>query len=188
MNYLFKIGVGLDNISFDAKESDVIKLLGKPNKIERDSYIDEKQGFNDETIYYSYDNLGIFIKFNYFDNEYYGLTINTNKLIFNNQNWFLLTKRKIINIIKEVYREKDLSYTFEKEKLNVYGCEVEKYEFETIGLTIWFENNKIDDLYINKPVILSASTSQQKAYTIPEPNTESIAAEPEIAYKKKTKD
>jgi len=182
MNYLYKIGWGLDNISFDATESEVKKILGEPDEIERDVYVNEKEGINDETVDYFYDNLSLSIKFNYFDNEYVGLTIFTNKLIYNSEDWFSLPKRKVIKIIREIYLERNLVYAFQKEKYK--NSETEEYNFKAIGLTIWFENNELDYLCIDKPNKFLASTSQPKPYVLAEPSTEMIAAEPEIAYNK----
>jgi len=182
MNYLFKVGSGLDNLTFDTTESDALKLLGNPDKIEREVYENAYESIKDETVRFYYKSSGLKLKFNYFDNEYDGLTISTNKLIYNSEDWFSLSKRKVIKIIKEIHQERNLVYVFEKEKYK--NSETEEYNFNAIGLTIWFEDNRVDDLCIFRPYNVSLSVSQPKPYVFAEPTTEMIAAEPEIAYNK----
>jgi len=184
MNYLFKIGWGFGNIPFDATESEVLNLLGEPDKIERDVYVNENEDIKDETVDYYYDKIGLSFKFFYFNNELDEMAIFTNKLIYNDENWFSLSKRTILKTIKEIYKERNLVYSYKIEKYNIYDLKIDNYGFDAIGLTIWFENNKLDDLCINKPSNFSLSVSQPKPYVFAEPSAEMIAAEPEVTYNK----
>mgnify|MGYP007108821416 CR=1 FL=1 len=89
--------------------------------------------------------------------DYYGKEqeksnrIYTNKIIFKGHDLYSLDKNKIFEIIskysnlspREAY--KDFSHIIENDD--------EQYSFNDIGLTLWFEDNKLIDVCVNKPIV-----------------------------------
>ncbi len=148
MDYVFEVGKRFGNIPFYISNTEIKKILGKPDS------------FNKETgveccIYdFNYIAYGLDISFIHFDNFDDDIQIQTDKIIFNNKNLYFLKKDKIITLIEKEYEERNLEYKFEYETLEFSDAEnQEEYNFEQIGLTLWFTKNKLDNVSVSKPLI-----------------------------------
>ena len=147
ISYNLIIGKGLDPITLTATESDVLKMLGKPNEQEHD------KGVECSTTDFNYTKYGISLSFIYFDNFDNNLQIHTKKVVYNGTDWQNTNKQAIIKTIKTIYAQNGFMYK-PKYELNDYEeFKYEQYEFEPLGLTLYFEDNHFDGAVITKPEI-----------------------------------
>jgi len=182
MDYSYKIGKGLGDLTFKMTKNQVISLLGKPEKIIKD----ENDTF--QVLDYIYDTLGIKITFyDFHDAEFDNLTIYSYKLFHENMNWFDLEKKTILKIVREICNKYGITPKYKYEKSDLESYTGEEYCFDGLGLSLWFEDRKLAYLNLFQPdkeINQFVKGSVPKPYIIPEPTTEMIAAEPEIAYNK----
>lgn len=156
--YRFNIGKGLGDILFGFTEKQVVEILGLPPEYEYDIIQNGEAGdispdddffINEEKIFL-YEDLKI--SFIYFDCVYHGLTIQTDyKLIINGINIFDKNNEEIFGLLEEIYKEKSLTFGFEKsifEELENH----EEIDFPAIGLSLFFEENKLINVTIEKPM------------------------------------
>ena len=141
MNYNFKIGDGFADIKFDYTHNQIINTLGKPNKI-----------YNEDVLFaLEYDKLGLYFSYNKHNNKLSELDIFTEKISYLNKNWYSLKKRNLLNEIKNIYKNKKLKYKFSYDKYE--ELKDEQYNFHEIGVTLFFENNKLYNVCLAKPII-----------------------------------
>jgi len=144
MDYIFKIGQKFGDIPLNITDKDINKILGKPDNFNKET------GVECYTSNYQYLKQGLdisFIHFDKFDNE---LQIQTNKIIFNNNNLYSLQKNKILSIIEKEHKLRKIKYEFECQKYEFSDAESEEeYEFEQIGLTLWFVKNNLSNVCIS---------------------------------------
>ncbi len=144
MDYIFKIGQKFGTIPLNIADKDINKILGKPDNFHTET------GVECYTSNYQYLKQGLdisFIHFDKFDNE---LQIQTNKIIFNNKNLYSLQKNKILSIIEKEHKLRKIKYKFEHQKYEFYDAESEEeYEFEQIGLTLWFIKNNLCNVCVS---------------------------------------
>ncbi len=146
MDYTLKIGEGIGKINFNYNNEDIVKLLGKPDNIEkktgnkcyRNTYIYNKQGIR------------FTIDFDEFADPKYETAIMTEKLSFRNKLWNKLTKDEIINIIKTEHKKRKIIYDCKYELHDYSDNNFEEYVFNKIGITLYFKDNKFDGAYILK--------------------------------------
>jgi|LSQX01.3.fsa_nt_gb hypothetical protein len=88
-----KTGIGFSNIIFGMYQEEVIKILGKPNKINKEELINH-------IVYYYNDRM---IKLKFDEEEYYKLVsidVYSAEIIMYNQNIFSQSKEEIISFLK----------------------------------------------------------------------------------------
>ncbi len=191
MNFIFNIGNNLGDLHLDYDLQKVISILGKPNEIKH--YLDSEP-INDslQNKYLVYDDLDLHIGFGFddFDN-YRGLSITTKKIIYNGLDWSEFSKKKMITIIKSVFQSKDLDFLFEREVHDYGDYKFEEYNFENIGLTVYFENNRFDGAVVYKPLAVEKAPKKKpklKTYQLEPLETDlQMVSEPKTEYKRTKK-
>lgn len=144
-DYEWVLGKPFLGINFTDTQKTVIEKLGCPDwkYKDMDSYIDSMY-----SITYYYDNDNIRIIFHYENDKYDDTSIFVLKFCINKKNLFSLKKKGILkllskysNIVPEealdkndVYIENDILYEY--------------YFFKDINLTLWFENECLDEVCI----------------------------------------
>ena len=147
MNYIFEIGQGFGNIPFNISDNDIKKILGKPDLFHKEI------GVETYTSNYQYFNYGLDISFIHFDNFDNDIQIQTDKIILNNKNLYSLQKNKILNMIKKEHKLRKIKYKFESQKYEFTDAEnQDEYEFEQIGLTLWFKKNKLSNVCVSNSI------------------------------------
>lgn len=149
MEYNFIPGKKFGKISFTDTEKDIVRKIGKPKSTNIEIYQDDDN--YDKTIYYEYPDFGISIKFNYFNNEYHGLTISSKKALLNSKNLYELNKNEIINTLEQIYQQRQIPFKPEIEIYDMSEYEEYKYDFDEIGVSMWFSNNILNDIYLTAP-------------------------------------
>lgn len=146
MDYTLKIGKGLGLINFNYREKDILKLLGEPDNLEK------KTGNKCYTNTYIYNKYGIriIIDFDEFAEPKYETAVMTERLKFKNKLWNNLSKNEIIKIIKTEYKNRKLEYDYNYELHDYSDNNFEEYNFDKIGVTIYFKNDRFDGAYILK--------------------------------------
>ena len=141
-NSNFYPNVGLGDLLFKYDQNEVLSILGLPEEKEIDQVND-----SDYTVRFFYKALGYSFHFHYEDNAFNYSSIHSKRIILDNEDFSMITKERIIGVIKDYYLKKDLVYD-EKYSFDESVNE-ETYSFDNIGLTIWFENNRISDICVN---------------------------------------
>ncbi len=149
MEYNFIPCKNFGKISFADTENDILNKIGKPKYINTEIYEDEDN--YDKTIYYEYPNFGVSIKFNYYNNEYHGLTISSKKAFLNKKNLYKLDKNEIITDVEQIYKQMKLPFNPEIETHDMVEYKESKYDFDEIGVSMWFSNNTLNDIYFTAP-------------------------------------
>ncbi len=149
IDYTLNIAQGLGRLNFNATEQDVINWLGVPEKTEKDL---------PGTVDYFYNNKGIHITFFYFENDHKtgkplldDLQIRSDKVIYNGKNLYELQKTELLNLVKQIHKQQNAKYEFDYELHELDEDDHEEYSFDNIGLRLWFDREKLDDVCIYKP-------------------------------------
>jgi hypothetical protein len=137
----FKPQVGFGKILFSFQEDDIIKVLGQPDEKFIDTF-DE----NEYSVHLDYEKLGIYTGIYYENGKFDYLSIFSEDIILDDVRFSTLTKSKIISFLKEYHVKNNIKLKYEYQ----YDKDVneENYFYENIGLTIWFENNKISNICV----------------------------------------
>lgn len=144
MDYNF----GKDNdflgLGFHITESDVLNKLGLPPKqIQYNDTLGEYQ------VWYNYDDDIVSIIFHYENFTLDYVTFHTSCLYVEGENIFTKGKTEVLKIIESIScypREKALDDSYTENDI-LY----ESFYFEDIGLTLWFENEDLNDVSIQEP-------------------------------------
>ena len=147
MNYNFIIGKGIGDIKFDSNKNEIVRLLGKPDNIE------SSKGYKCDTQTFIYNNLGLRLIFDYdeFANPKKEVIVLTENLAYKNKKWNNLKKNEIFNIFKKEFFKMKYKYNYEFHDYEEDSFE--EYEYEKLGLTIFFKKNLFDSAYVYKPII-----------------------------------
>lgn len=145
MKYIWIVGKSFGNIPYNITKELLPKLLGEPSEILEEEIIDDA-GKKMVSYDYKYIDLGISFEFLYFDEEYYSCTLMTDKLILNGNDIYKLKKRKVLELIKKLFDTLQSKYQPKKDYLYVTNEYI--YSFGNIGLTIYFKNTKISNVFI----------------------------------------
>lgn len=143
INIIFRPQIGLGKILFSFQEEDIITLLGVPEEREIDIFNDMEYAVR--LFYYR---LKIYLSAYYENNKFDYLSASTNDLILDNVKFSTLKKREILKFIENYHNVHKITFLMEKE----YHKEVNEYyyHYESIGLSIWFENSLISDICVQK--------------------------------------
>ncbi len=183
--YKFDPEKGLGDLSLDYSENQIINLLGEPDSIERTT---GNKCYSTELEYKSLD-INILIDFDEFAENQYDIHIRTNKLFFNNISWDNLKKSDILKTIKTIFKQKGITYLFEHEIHDFTDYKFEEYNFENIGLTVYFEANRFDGAVVYKPIAVEKETQPElKTYQLEPLETDLLmVSEPKTEYKRTKK-
>ncbi len=141
MNYNFQIGKGIAGINFDFSVDKVIQLLGEPNQRYEDSI----------SLYLQYEKLGLLLAYEREKEKWIDLDIKTKKLIYEGKNWYDYDKNELIEIIKYIYKKNNYTFDFDLTELDVIG--EEQYDFYEIGVTLFFNKNKLKSIDVSMPIL-----------------------------------
>ncbi len=147
MNYNFKIGQGLGKINFELPEKKILQILGKPTNIDKTK--GNKCFIND----YDYDDLGISVIFHFdeFADPKNCMHVHTNNIVYENKTWKGLDKNNLLKIIRTIHKERKINYKFDYEKIEFNEFIQKEYNFDNIGLTLWFKDNLFNEAVVYNP-------------------------------------
>ncbi len=151
MDYTLKAGTGLGYICFTDKEKDIQKKLGIPDRTDTELFDDNSEGITDKTVYYDYFDFGIRLKFNYFNGKFDGLTISAEKVVYNNSDLFAVSLDEIMELMKQIHDELKVEFQCDTESYQLSDTNESCYDFDQIGITLWFTDYKLNDVYLYKP-------------------------------------
>ena len=140
MNYNLNIGKSLDNINFNYSVNKVIQLLGKPKEM----------ADNGITLHLNYLDLGLLFSYEKENTKWTDMDIQTDKIIYNNTDWYSMEKKELIDTIKKIYSEKKFTYNFHKSEVEILN--EQQYNFYEIGVTLFFYYNKLTNVTVSKPL------------------------------------
>ncbi len=141
MNYNFEIGQSFAGINFNFPVKKTLKLLGKPDKTYKDDF----------SLYFQYNNLGLYLTYEKENKKWADLGIQTDKLFYEGKNWYDYNKNELIKLIKEIYKKK--KYNFEFDITELECTEEQQYNFYEIGVALFFNNNFLTNVIVSKPLI-----------------------------------
>ncbi len=141
INYNFEIGKSFAGLKFDIPIENAIQQLGKPMR----TYKDE---LGTSLLY---DNIGIILSYEKENQKWTDLGIQTDKLIYDEKNWYDYKKNELIKIIKKIYQKK--KYNFEFDKTKIECTQEEQFDFYEIGVALFFNKNKLTNVIVSKPTI-----------------------------------
>ncbi|MFV0531072.1 MAG: hypothetical protein ACK5MD_06500 [Flavobacteriales bacterium] len=136
---IFKPNIGIGKIRFIHNTSDIISLYGRA----------EEMDIHNETecvAYEYFSNITRLSVFFHYDNGKLDYTsIHTEKLIVNNVEISNMNREELLSHIKDFHKSLNVEYQeqFEDNDLDI------SHSFDNIGLTVWFEDNKISDICVN---------------------------------------
>jgi len=138
-DYQFKPNIGVGNIGFNDVESYVIDVLGEPVENSYDEELETR------LLNYFIDSINISFFFSYENRKFSYNSIHIEKLYIDSINIFLLGREELINHLKGYYKKlgKEFKYKFIEDDLD------DSYEFDNIGLTVWYEKDKVSDICVN---------------------------------------
>ncbi len=143
MDYNFQIGKGIAGINFDYTVDRVIQTLGKPDKRQEDSV----------SLYLQYERFGLFLSYEKQKQKqkYIDLSIETDILLYEGKNWYNYNKTKLLKIIQKIYKKKNYIFDYNLTKIDtIKECQ---YNFFEIGVTLFFQKNKLKSIDVSKPII-----------------------------------
>lgn len=137
---------GLGRILFTAHEEDVVSLLGEP--AEKEEISDEE---NRVVLYYYNTDPRLDCIFHYEKEKLDYLSVFTQNIVLDGFELAAVSKDMMSDFIREYHSKHNL----------VYRCEVSRaedvnedyYQFDSIGLTIWYAGEFISEICVQKPVI-----------------------------------
>ena len=144
MNYNFEKNKPFMDVSFHDTESDVINKLGYPEEI----IIYENNG-EEKSVWYQYDEDRCNVIFQYDHDKLDYLTFHTSCLYINGKDVFSFEKYRVLEIVKSmslISLENALVESYEE-----FDILCESYNFDDIGLMLWFEDADLDDVCIFSP-------------------------------------
>ena len=137
---------GVGKILFSFNEKDVLKILGTPTERSVDVFFDNEYAIYLD-YYNSYDShLSVNL---YFENNILDyLSIYTNDIILDNFQFSLYHQDEILSFIKKYHDVHKLDFV-EKEEYNKNTKEI-FYDYDNIGLAIWFDKSGISGICVQK--------------------------------------
>jgi len=148
MDYVFLKHGKFLNLDFNSNPKKVIEVLGKPDKSERYYYKGLQSVEYDETFFYDGDCLRII--FSFIDNEFENTSFFVKKLFVSDVDVFSLKKKEIVEVFKNLSDSKDDLSKLDKCFVDDYLSET--YSLSDLGVTLWFENDKLDEVCIDEPL------------------------------------
>jgi len=153
MNYEYKPGISFSDIPFTCNEERIIEILGEPDRkcIE---YFNRTPNNEHKDIEYTYKKHKLVVSFTYYNELFDNVDIKCEKVFIENINIFDLKKDDVFNLISK-YTKITPEDAFDHE-ISAKGIEEgdlmdEGYYFKDICLTLWFEEDYLNDICMSKP-------------------------------------
>lgn len=146
----------LGKVGFSFKEEDVLTVLGWP--AEREIYYyntpiseAEKITISPEPIQYSinlfYPGLAIFI--GYADNQFQGTSVHVNDLILDGHRLSKMYKEDVLDLLENYHHKNGLPFQCQISYSEAFNEEC--YEYDNLGLTLWYIDDIISDICVMHP-------------------------------------
>jgi hypothetical protein len=135
---------GLGQIMFTSKEDDVIKLLGNPEEME--DIVDEDSKV---VLYYYNTKPSIDCLFHYEKNQFDHLSIFTQNVILDGFDVASASKDMVFDYIKEYHKKNEIDFI--SEVSHAVDVDEDYYQFDNIGLTIWYAGEFVSEICIQQP-------------------------------------
>jgi len=146
----------LGKVGFSFTEEDVLTVLGWP--AEREIYYyntpasdDEKKTISPEPIQYSinlfYPDFAIFI--GYADNKFQGTSVHVNDLMLDGYRLSEMSKEDVLDFIENYHNRNGLPFQCQISYAEAFNEEC--YEYDNLGLTLWYVDNTISDICVMHP-------------------------------------
>lgn len=146
----------LGKLGFSFREEDVLTVLGWPS--EREIYYyntpiseDEKKTISPEPIQYSinmfYPHMAVFI--GYADNKFQGTTIHIDDLILDGHRLSEMYKEDVLDLLENYHYKNGI--TFQCQTSYAESLNEECYEYDNLGLTLWYVKDGISDICVMHP-------------------------------------
>ncbi len=139
----FLPGIGIGEIKFIDNESSIINILGQPDEVEHEI---ERENIEDTKSLY-YNKLGLVININRYEGNYEPLRFFPEPIYLEGEDLYSLKEKIFINFIKKIHTKLNIKYKIKLEK----QFEEEFYYFSNIGLSVWFLEETVTDICIEKP-------------------------------------
>ncbi len=146
MKYNFNPSNDFLGIKTNYHPEQVVKILGNPEDVKKQTYSSSE--LNDFDITYYYNKGQIRIVFSYVNGIFSGLSIYSKSIYIDNINLFSIHKSDVLNIIGKISNIDIEKACKDKVKINDYYSE--EFEFYDIGLTLWFEGNVLEEVCVFK--------------------------------------
>lgn len=155
-NILFTPFAGIGKISFMSEEKDIISALGEPEHREiyyynSPSETNGEQFVPTEPIQYSvnlyYSNIAVFI--GYQDERFQGTSVHLDDLILDGQRFSEVYKEDVLDLLENYHNKNKLRFICQTSYTE--STNEECYEYDNIGLTIWYAGNDITNICVMTP-------------------------------------
>lgn len=144
MDYNFGKKNDFLGLGFHITESDVLNKFGLPK-----TQIRYNDALGEYQVWYKYDDNTISIIFQYENFALDYVTFHTSCLCIEGENIFTKGKTDVLKIIESIScysREKALDDSYSENDI-LY----ESFYFEDVGLTLWFEDEDLNDVSVQEP-------------------------------------
>jgi hypothetical protein len=133
----------IGRLLFTYHEKDIVNVLGKPDKRTIDMFND-----NEYAIYLYYNRMGLSPTLYFENNRFDYLSVHLKDIILENVKFSTLDKNSTLVFLENYHITHKINYV----RKQSYDKDVneECYEFENIGLTIWYERGCISDICVQK--------------------------------------
>lgn len=135
---------GLGQVLFSSKEKDVIGLLGDPD--EKEDIVDEESKV---VLYYYNTDPCIDCLFHYEKGHFDHLSIFTQNVILDGFDIASATKDMVFDFVKEYHDKNNIE--FKSEISRAEDVNEDYFQFDNIGLTIWYDGEFVSEICIQKP-------------------------------------
>lgn len=135
---------GLGQILFSSKEKDVVKLLGDPD--EKEDIVDDESKV---VLYYYNTDPAIDCLFHYENKQFDHLSIFTQNIVLDGFDIASASKDVVFDFIKEYHKKNNIE--FKSEISRAEDVNEDYFQFDNIGLTIWYDGEFVSEICIRKP-------------------------------------
>lgn len=155
-------------VRFSFKEEDVVTVLGSPSEREIFYYNtpiseDEKKTISPDPIQYSvnlfYPEYAIFV--GYADDKFQGTSVHIDDLILDGQQLSKMYKEDVIDFIENYHQKNNIPLQCQVSYAE--SVNEECYEYDNLGLTLWYINESISDICVMHPRSWEAFIEKEEA-------------------------
>ena len=140
--YPFK---GLGQILFSSEEDDVLRLLGEPD--EKEDIIDEDSKV---ILYYYNQPPTVDCLFHYEKGKFDHLSIFTQDILLDGFDIASATKDLMFDFVKDYHKRNNIHFISEVSRAE--DVDEDYYQFDNLGLTIWYAGEFVSEICVQKPL------------------------------------
>lgn len=146
----------IGNVEFSFREEDIITALGTPAERETFYYNapaadDENHMISPEPIQCSvnmfYPHIAVFV--GYADNKFQGTSVHVDDLILDGYRLSEMQKEDVIDFLENYHHKNGISLQCQVSYAEPYNEEC--YEYDNLGLTLWYIDDLISDICVMHP-------------------------------------